>query len=90
MRRPCVIQLCSSLIPTSVCSRMLRSAQNFATGFFGYPAEEQYNLEVTIEAWGVNNTLAPYMTVGGRAVETRRSRSFTLLSLRSAQTMVGF
>lgn len=42
---------------------MLRSAQNFATGFFGYPAEEQYNLEVTIEAWGVNNTLAPYMTV---------------------------
>ncbi|ODN74231.1 hypothetical protein L202_07676 [Cryptococcus amylolentus CBS 6039] len=42
--------------------RMLRSAQNFATGFFGYPSEEQYNLEVTIESPGFNNTLAPYST----------------------------
>ncbi|ORY32143.1 putative phytase [Naematelia encephala] len=42
--------------------RMLRSAQNFATGFFGYPAEEQYNLLVTIENPGFNNTLAPWST----------------------------
>ncbi|KAK4690069.1 hypothetical protein P7C73_g38, partial [Tremellales sp. Uapishka_1] len=42
--------------------RMLRSAQNFATGFFGFPAEEQYNLEVMIEAPGFNCTLAPYST----------------------------
>ncbi len=43
---------------------MLRSAQNFATGFFGYPADEQYNLEVTIESPGFNNTMAPWTTVG--------------------------
>lgn len=43
-------------------NRMLRSAQNFATGFFGYPAEEQYNLNVIIESPGFNNTLAPYLT----------------------------
>lgn len=42
--------------------RMLKSAQNFAAGFFGIPAEEQYNLEVTIEWPGYNNTLAPYTT----------------------------
>ncbi|WVF67719.1 hypothetical protein IAT40_002478 [Kwoniella sp. CBS 6097] len=45
--------------------RMLRSAQNFATGFFGFPAEDHYNLEVTIEAAGFNNTLAPYTTCRG-------------------------
>ncbi|WRT68776.1 uncharacterized protein IL334_005756 [Kwoniella shivajii] len=42
--------------------RMLKSAQNFASGFFGIPAEDQYNLEVTIEAMGFNNTLAPWTT----------------------------
>ncbi|ORX38214.1 histidine phosphatase superfamily [Kockovaella imperatae] len=40
--------------------RMLRSAQNFATGFFGYPAESQYNLEVMIESPGFNCSLAPW------------------------------
>lgn len=72
-------------------SRMLKSAQNFAAGFFGIPwvrrrrrteeflgqsfstsgdflltygrSEDQYNLEVTIESRGFNNTLAPYTTV---------------------------
>ena len=44
-------------------SRMLRSAQNFATGFFGYPADEQYNLEVMVESPGFNCTLAPWNTV---------------------------
>ncbi|WVN90098.1 uncharacterized protein L203_105333 [Cryptococcus depauperatus CBS 7841] len=42
--------------------RMLKSAQNFAAGFFGIPAEDQYNLEVIIEAPGFNNSLAPYTT----------------------------
>lgn len=32
-------------------------------GFFGYPAEEQYNLEVMIEAPGFNCTLAPWNVV---------------------------
>ena len=42
---------------------MLRSAQNFAEGFFGHPADEQYNLEVMIESPSFNNTLAPWSTV---------------------------
>lgn len=40
--------------------RMLKSAQNFAAGFFGIPVEDQYNLEVMIEAPGFNCTLAPW------------------------------
>lgn len=42
---------------------MLKSAQNFAAGFFGIPAEDQYNLEVMIEAPGFNCTLAPWNAV---------------------------
>lgn len=41
-------------------SRMLRSAQNWAAGFFGIPDQGQYNLEVMIEAPGFNCSLAPY------------------------------
>lgn len=74
-------------------SRMLKSAQNFASGtfdrvlcdfhlmtlqpgnldelrltmlllgFFGIPAENQYNLEVLIESPGYNCTFAPYLQV---------------------------
>ena len=32
-------------------------------GFFGIPAEDQYNLEVMIEAPGFNCTLAPWNSV---------------------------
>jgi len=42
--------------------RMLKSAQNFALGFFGWPLDGQYQEVVTIEAKGFNNTMAPYMT----------------------------
>ncbi|GAA5820941.1 hypothetical protein JCM11251_001886 [Rhodosporidiobolus azoricus] len=42
--------------------RMLKSALNFAAGFFGLPFEDQYHQLVTIEWPGFNNTLAPYMT----------------------------
>lgn len=42
---------------------MLKSAQNFAAGFFGIPAEPQYNLEVMIEWPGFNCTLSPYYGV---------------------------
>ncbi|KAE8542028.1 hypothetical protein D1P53_002205 [Cryptococcus gattii VGV] len=49
--------------------RMLKSAQNFAIGFFGVPTDDQYNLEVTIEAPGINNTLAPYTTCRGTGVD---------------------
>lgn len=42
--------------------RMLKSALNFAAGFFGIPFEEQYHQLITIEAPGFNNTLAPSNT----------------------------
>jgi hypothetical protein len=63
---------------TETQDRMLKSAQNFAAGmswvlltseyadhvgFFGIPAEDQYNLEVMIEAPGFNCTLAPWNAV---------------------------
>ncbi|GFZ52138.1 hypothetical protein JCM24511_09911 [Saitozyma sp. JCM 24511] len=47
---------------TETQDRMLKSAQNFAAGFFGIPAEDQFNLEVMIESKGFNNTLAPWNT----------------------------
>ncbi|BGP20154.1 hypothetical protein JCM10213v2_008289 [Rhodosporidiobolus nylandii] len=42
--------------------RMLKSALNFAAGFFGIPFEDQYHQLITVEWPGFNNTLAPYMT----------------------------
>jgi hypothetical protein len=33
------------------------------SGFFGIPSEDQYNLEVMIEAPGFNCTLAPWNSV---------------------------
>ncbi|KAK4049349.1 hypothetical protein OIO90_005478 [Microbotryomycetes sp. JL221] len=47
---------------TETQDRMLKSALNFAAGFFGIPYEEQYEQLVTIEWPGFNNTLSPYMT----------------------------
>ncbi|GAA5863691.1 hypothetical protein JCM8547_003694 [Rhodosporidiobolus lusitaniae] len=41
--------------------RMLKSALNFAAGFWGIPFEDQYHQLITIEWPGFNNTLAPYM-----------------------------
>lgn len=40
--------------------RMVKTAQNFAAGFFGIPAEDQYHLSIQIEDEGFNNTLAGY------------------------------
>ncbi|KAA1474843.1 phosphoglycerate mutase-like protein [Dentipellis sp. KUC8613] len=42
--------------------RMLASALNFASGFFGIPYEDKYLQSITIEAEGFNNTLSPYKT----------------------------
>jgi hypothetical protein len=43
--------------------RMVKSALNFAAGFYGVPDFLfNYNQEITIESDGVNNTLAPYDT----------------------------
>lgn len=42
--------------------RMLTSALNFASGFFGIPYEDKYLQSITIEDPGFNNTLSPYKT----------------------------
>ncbi|KAF9517077.1 hypothetical protein BS47DRAFT_1359844 [Hydnum rufescens UP504] len=42
--------------------RMVKSALNFAAGFFGIPYEDQYQLSLIVEAFGFNNTFAPYYT----------------------------
>jgi hypothetical protein len=39
---------------------MVKTALNFAAGFFGIPNEGQYALEIAIEAPGLNTTGAPY------------------------------
>ncbi len=45
---------------TTSQDRMVKTAQNWAAGFFGIPSEGQYNLEIMVEEYYVNNTAAPY------------------------------
>ncbi|CAH7670101.1 histidine phosphatase superfamily [Phakopsora pachyrhizi] len=45
---------------TTSQDRMYNSAINFAAGFFGIPAEDQYHQSILIEEDGFNNTLAAY------------------------------
>ncbi|CZT45068.1 uncharacterized protein RSE6_05346 [Rhynchosporium secalis] len=41
--------------------RMVKSAENFAAGFFGVPEyQDQVNIEILVETPGVNNSGAPY------------------------------
>ncbi|EJU01676.1 phosphoglycerate mutase-like protein [Dacryopinax primogenitus] len=42
--------------------RMRSSSENFALGFFGERAKDQYLASITVEASGFNNTLSPYYT----------------------------
>lgn len=64
-RRQSHVEICSEFccwyVLTSLFALYLSSF--LPTGFFGVPAGDQYNLEVTIEAPGFNNTLAPFTTV---------------------------
>lgn len=53
---------------------MLKSALNFAAGFFGIPYEEQYHQLITIEAPGFNNTLSPYSALTLCPSRARRVR----------------
>jgi hypothetical protein len=55
--------------------RMLKSAQNFAAGFFGIPYEGQYQQLVTIEDDGVRPlSLFPSPLLSGPLVQTRGPR----------------
>ncbi|KAK7737395.1 hypothetical protein SLS62_011433 [Diatrype stigma] len=52
--------------------RMVKTAENFLAGFFGVPEYlEQANLEILVEADGVNNSGAPYDVCTNANVESR-------------------
>lgn len=42
---------------------MVKSALNWAAGFFGIPYEDQFELELIIETPGLNNTFAPSVII---------------------------
>ncbi|RXK36506.1 acid phosphatase [Tremella mesenterica] len=52
--------------------RMVKTAENFAAGFFGVPEYlDQVNIEIMVEAPGVNDTGAPYDTCTNANVAAR-------------------
>lgn len=54
--------------------RMVKSANNFAAGFFGVPEYlDQVNIEILVEAVGLNNSGAPYETCTNADVSSRGS-----------------
>lgn len=65
----------SSTIPvfrTESQDRMVKSAHNFAAGFFGVPEYlDQVNIEILVETAGLNNSGAPYETCTNADVTSR-------------------
>lgn len=54
--------------------RMVKTANNFAAGFFGVPEYlDQVNIEILVETAGVNNSGAPYETCTNADVTARGS-----------------
>lgn len=52
--------------------RMVKTAQNFAAGFFGVPEFlQEVNIEILVESPGVNNSGAPYDTCSNARVASR-------------------
>ncbi|WRT67489.1 uncharacterized protein IL334_004461 [Kwoniella shivajii] len=74
----------TSTIPvfrTESQDRMVKTAENFAAGMFGVPEYmDQVNIEIMIEASGVNNTGAPYETCTNSNVPSRGSIGSTAAS----------
>lgn len=65
--------------------RMVKTAQNFAAGFFGVPEFlDQVNIEIVVEASGYNNTGAPYETCKNSNVASRGSIGSTAATNFSA------
>lgn len=59
--------------------RMVKTANNFAAGFFGVPEYlDQVNIEIVVEAAGVNNSGAPYETCTNADVSSRGSIGSTV------------
>ncbi|XXG95983.1 hypothetical protein Hte_002260 [Hypoxylon texense] len=51
--------------------RMVKTAENFAAGFFGVPEYlDQVNIEILVEAPGVNNSGAPYYVCNNSNVDS--------------------
>jgi len=54
--------------------RMVKTAENFAAGFFGVPEyRSQVNIEILVETAGVNNSGAPYYTCNNSDIDSRGS-----------------
>lgn len=59
--------------------RMVKTANNFAAGFFGVPEYlDQVNIEILVENLGVNNSGAPYETCTNADVSSRGSIGSTV------------
>ncbi|KAK2606706.1 hypothetical protein N8I77_005437 [Diaporthe amygdali] len=59
--------------------RMVKTANNFAAGFFGVPEYlDQVNIEILVETSGLNNSGAPYETCTNADVSSRGSIGSTV------------
>jgi len=59
--------------------RMVKTAENFAAGFFGVPEYmNQVNIEILVEASGVNNSGAPYEVCNNSNIASRGSIGSTV------------
>lgn len=59
--------------------RMVKTANNFAAGFFGVPEYlDEVNIEILVETSGLNNSGAPYDTCTNSNVESRGSIGTTV------------
>ncbi|KAJ4298916.1 hypothetical protein N0V90_004159 [Kalmusia sp. IMI 367209] len=59
--------------------RMVKTAENFAAGFFGVPEYlNQVNIEILVETLGVNNSGAPYETCPNSNIKSRGSIGSTV------------
>ena len=64
---------------TESMDRMVKTAENFAAGFFGIPEYmNEVNIEIIIESSGFNNTGAPYEVCSNSNVESRGSIGSTV------------
>ncbi|XAO23465.1 hypothetical protein I312_102243 [Cryptococcus bacillisporus CA1280] len=70
--------------------RMVKTAENFAAGFFGVPEYlDQVSIELMVETSGVNNTGAPYETCPNSNVPSRGSLGSTAASAFAKQAFNG-
>lgn len=69
---------------------MVKTAENFAAGFFGVPEYlDQVSIELMVETSGVNNTGAPYDTCPNSNVASRGSLGSTAASAFAKQAFNG-